>query len=115
MAKNKKTPAPKKQSRLWLWLGGGAVVLVLIAALVWFASANSMPRAMPNTNTIGSASANPSDITANLPNTQNAFNVGTRVGKPAPAFTLPDAQGKPFSFQPGDGKKYVLAFNMGYS
>ena len=129
MAKNKKTPAPKKQSRLWLWLAGGAVALLLVAALVWFASVNSAPRVIPNTNTMpgmvtdGTANtnsnanpyANPSDIAVNLANSQNAFNVSTLVGKPAPAFTLTDAQGKPFTFQPGDGKKYVFAFNMGYS
>lgn len=71
--------------------------------------------ANPTANANPSANVNPSDIAANLSDSQNAFNVGTRVGKPAPAFTLPDANGNPYQFQPGDGKKYVFAFNMGYS
>lgn len=132
MTKNSKSsPARKKTSGIWNWLLGGAVVLFLSAALFWFASVNTVPRVTPNTNSMpgmvmnGNANtnsnananpyANPSDIAANLANSQNAFSVGTRVGKPAPAFTLSDAQGKPYKFQPGDGKKYVFAFNMGYS
>lgn len=128
MQKNRNAaPARKKSSGIWNWLLGGAVILFLIAALVWFASVNTAPRVTPNTNAMpgmvmngnsnanANAYSNPSDIAANLANSQNAFNVSTRVGKPAPAFTLTDAQGNPFTFQPGDGKKYVFAFNMGYS
>lgn len=129
MAKNIKPPTRKKPSRPWIWLVGGAALLLLVAALAWFAAVNSTPRVVPNTNAMpgmvmngnsnansnGNANPNPSDIAATLSNSQDAFNVGTRVGKSAPAFTLTDAQGKPFTFQPGDGKKYVFAFNMGYS
>lgn len=116
MTKSKNVRAANKKSApRWVWLAGGAAVLILVAVLVWFASANSVPRANPIMNTNATASANAADITANLPNTTNAFGVGTLIGKSAPAFTLPDAQGKPYQFQPGDGKKYVLAFNMGFA
>jgi len=107
MAKNKKTSKANKSSKRWLWIAGSAVGVILVAGLIWFAAANSAPRAMPTTNS--------ADIAAMLPNSDNGFNVGTMVGKPAPAFTLPDAQSKPYQFQPGNGKKYVLAFNMGYA
>ena len=94
----------RKQSlRPWFWIG--AVVLIVIAASVWFVTANAKPPAQ---------NANALDVAAGLPNTDTAFNVGTRVGQLAPVFTLLDAQGKSYVFQPGDGRKYMLAFNMGY-
>ena len=91
----------KTQSR-WLWIAGGGLVLV-VAVLVWSYIANSTPRT--NQNSL--------DIAASLPDSAQSFSVGTMIGKPAPAFTLPDAQGNRYQFQPGDGRKYVLAFNMG--
>lgn len=109
MVKNLKIKSKRKSSKRWLWLVGGALVLLILAVVVWFASGSSTPRANTNANT------NAADITSSLPNSTNAFGVGTLVGKPAPAFTLPDAEGKPYAFQPGDGKKYVLAFNMGFA
>ena len=97
-------PKRRKQSlRPWFWIG--AVALIVIAAGVWFVIANAKPPAQ---------NANALDVAASLSNTDTAFNVSTRVGQPAAAFTLLDAQGKAYAFQPGDGRKYVLAFNMGY-
>ncbi len=93
------------------WLIGSALGLsvgaacVLCAALVWLVATNLL--APPAQTTAAS------DITASLRNSDSAFNVGTRIGQPAPAFTLPDAQGQPYNFHPGDGNKYLLAFNMG--
>lgn len=101
----KRVPRKNWRSKRWLWIGGalglGAGVLV-----VWFALANPFRAPTPRANTL--------DIAANLPSSDIAFNVGTRIGQPAPAFTLPDAQGQPYIFKPGDGRKYLLAFNMGF-
>ena len=99
----KKRARRKRSPRPWFWIG--AVALIAIAAGVWFVTANAKPPAQ---------NANALEVAAGLPNTDTAFNVGTRVGQLAPAFTLLDAQGKSFAFQPGDGRKYMLAFNMGY-
>lgn len=99
----KSKPRKNQRARLWLALGG-AIVIVVLGMGVWFA-ANTKPPARD---------ANALDIAATLSNTETAFNVGTRVGQPASAFTLSDAQGKPYAFQPADGHKYMLAFNMGY-
>jgi hypothetical protein len=35
-------------------------------------------------------------------------------GRQAPAFTLVSATGQPYSFAPGDGKKHLFVFFMGY-
>ena len=93
----------KRQQRTRQLLIGGAG-LVIVAVLAWFYIGNSSP----------SASQNSLDIAANLRDSDQSFSVGTLIGQPAPAFNLPDAQGSPYEFQPGDGRKYVLAFNMGY-
>ena len=89
------------QRKNQLLIGAGLALIALIA-VVWLRTA--APSA-PITNS--------PDIAGNLPNTDSAFNVGTLIGQPAPAFTLVDANGEPYEFQPGDGRKYVFAFNMG--
>ena len=88
------------------WVLIGLVLGVLGVAGGWFLVANVF---------MSSTSSATSDIAADLPSSGSAFNVGTRIGQPAPAFTLPDAQGQLYNFKPGDGRKYVLAFNMGYA
>ena len=90
------------QRRNRLLIGVGLALIALIA-VVWLRT--TAPSA-PNTNS--------ADVAANLPDSDSAFNVGTLIGQPAPAFTLPDANAKSYEFQPGDGRKYVFAFNMGY-
>ena len=90
------------QRRNRLLIGAGLALIALIA-VVWLRT--TAPSA-PNTSS--------PDVAGNLPDTDAAFNVGTLIGQPAPAFTLPDANGEPYEFQPGDGRKYVFAFNMGY-
>ena len=90
------------QRRNRLLIGAGLALIALIAVVWWRATAPSAP----NTNS--------PDVAGNLPDTDSALNVGTLIGQPAPAFTLMDANGEPYEFQPGDGRKYVFAFNMGY-
>lgn len=90
------------QRRNQLLIGAGLALIAIVAVVWWRAATPSAP----NTNS--------SDIAGNLPDTDSAFNVETRIGQTAPAFTLPDANGEPYEFQPGEGRKYVFAFNMGY-
>ena len=92
----------QQQRRNWLWIGAGLVLLALVAVVWLRTTAPSAP------------STNSRDVAGNLPNSNSALNVGTLIGQPAPAFKLPDANGEPYEFQPGDGRKYVFAFNMGY-
>jgi len=42
-----------------------------------------------------------------------AQDVNTLVGKPAPAFTLSDSDGKSYAVTPGQGKPLVLVSHMG--
>ena len=92
----------QKNRRNWLWIGAGLVLLALVAVVML----RRVNPSAPNTSS--------PDVAGNLPNSNSALNVGTLIGQPAPAFTLPDANGKPYNFQPGAGRRYVLAFNMGY-
>ena len=92
----------QRQQRRWLWAGGIFLLFVLSAVVV------------SRTVNPSRSSADSLDVAENLPNTDSAFNVGTRIGQAAPTFTLQDANGEPYKFQPGDGRKYVFAFNMGY-
>jgi len=42
-----------------------------------------------------------------------AQDVNTLIGKPAPAFTLPDSEGKRYTVTPGQGRPVVLISHMG--
>ena len=90
----------------WVLIGLtlGVTFCVVCVAVGWLLAANVFK---------SPSSSAASDIAADLPRSDSAFNVGTRIGQPAPAFTLPDAQGQPYNFHPGDGRKYLVAFNMG--
>ena len=92
----------QQQWRNRLWMGAGLAGIALITIVV-------LRTVIPSAPNIDSP-----DVAGNLPNTNSALNIGTLIGKPAPAFTLPDANGQPYKFEPGEGRKYVLAFNMGY-
>lgn len=91
---------PQRKNRLLI---GAGLALIALAAVVWWRA-----------TTPSAPSTNSPDVAENLPNSDSAFNVGTLIRQPAPAFTLPDANGEPYAFQPGEGRKYVFAFNMGY-
>ena len=86
----------------WLWAISIFASLALIA-LIGLRAANPSKH-----------DANSLDVAGYLPDTNSAFNVGTLIGQTAPTFTLPDANGVSYKFQPGDGRKYVFAFNMGF-
>lgn len=92
----------QKQLRNRLLIGVGLILVALIAVGVWRSVIPS-----------GVNKSSP-DVAGNLSNTDSALNVGTRIGQPAPTFTLSDAKGAAYNFQPSAGHKYVLAFNMGY-
>ncbi|MEO5886343.1 MAG: hypothetical protein ABIQ77_01655 [Anaerolineales bacterium] len=92
----------QQQRRNRLWIGAGLALIALIA-VVWL---RAVAPSAANTNS--------PDVAGNLPDTDSAFNVGTLIGQPAPAFTLLDANGQPHKFQAGDGRKYVFVFNMGF-
>ena len=104
--KRKKREELKRRNQMqrtrWFWIGGISFLLILGTIVASRVINPSKP------------SANSLDVAENLPSTDSAFNVGTRIGQAAPAFTLPDANGELYKFQPGDGHKYVLAFNMGH-
>lgn len=84
----------------------GLVAMVLVAGAAYFVlGLNRAPAPID---------PNATDVAATLPRSDSAFNVSTRIGQPAPSFSLTDAHGKSYAFKPGDGQKYVLAFNMGF-
>ena len=84
----------------------GLIAMVLIAGIAYFIlGLNRAPAPIDPTAT---------DVAGTLARSDTAFNVSTRVGQLAPSFSLTDAQGKAYAFKPGDGQKYVLAFNMGF-
>ena len=101
----RREPRKNLRASTWVWIGGAAA-LVAVGAGAWFLAANASRPPASNVSAL--------DVAASLPSSDTAFNVGSRIGKPAPAFTVTDAQSNPYAFQPGDGRKYVLAFNMGY-
>jgi hypothetical protein len=93
----------KKQERSRQLVIGGILLLLILGTI---AVSRALHPSKPNANSL--------DVAGNLPNTDSAFNVGTRVGQVAPVFTLLDANRQSYKFQVGDGRKYVFAFNMGY-
>ena len=92
----------RTQRRNRILIGAGLALIALVAVVV-------LRRVIPSAPNTSSP-----DVAGNLPNSNSAFNVGTLIGQPAPAFTLMDAKGQPYDFKPSAGRRYVLAFNMGY-
>ena len=93
-----------RQSRGGLWLGlAGAILIVIVAGLTWWLN-------NPPAGEAGARVALPTPI--DFPDT--AQDVGTKVGQPAPAFTLPDDTGQMVSVTPGQADRpIVLVSHMG--
>lgn len=82
----------------------GAALVVLVAALVWFGYQRfAVAPAAPAAGDLPGPRGGPSV----------AQDVGTMVGKPAPAFILNDSEGKHYAVAPGEGRPLVLVFHMG--
>jgi hypothetical protein len=97
-------PRRSRQSRGRLWLGLASVILILIVAGLTFWGYNQ------TTGAAGAKVTLPTPI--GFPDT--AQDVRTKVGQPAPAFTLSNDTGKLVEVTPGKtGRPMVLVFNMG--
>ena len=96
---------PRRSGRLRGWSGvgiAGAVLIVIVAGLIFWR----------NNQTTGKAGAVPLPTPLGFPDT--AQDVRTKVGQPAPAFSLPDDTGQMVVVTPGQtGRPMVLVFNMG--
>lgn len=83
------------------WAAGTAVVLAVAGAFTWGAFHRSP------------GAAGPEGLPGPLGGPDVAQDVNTLVGKPAPAFTLADSEGKSYAVTPGRGRPTVLVFHMG--
>lgn len=96
---------PRRSGLLRGWLGAGiagAVLIMIAAGLIFWR----------NSPTTGKAGAVTLPTPIGFPDT--ARDVGTKVGQPAPAFTLPDDTGQMVSVTPGQtGRPTVLVTHMG--
>jgi hypothetical protein len=97
MKRDRKTPSQRPR-RSWWWTGAGAIGLALLA---WFALRSSSP---PSTGSIPGPIGDPSI----------AMDVNTLVGRRAPEFSLPDAEGKLHVIRPDQGRPIVLVLHMGF-
>lgn len=89
-----------------VWLG----LLPLGAALM---SLPSRPVARLPGAEIAEAATAETDLGTALGESSTAVNVRTRIGQPAPRFTLRDADGRRHAVTPGGGRKHVIIFHMG--
>lgn len=64
---------------------------------------------------VAGAAAAESDLGVALGESSTAVNVRTRIGQPAPRFTLRDADGRRHAVTPGGGRKHVIIFHMGWT
>jgi len=107
MAKQRTASARLRRStraRGRLWIGiAGAILMVMVAGLIFWLNTQS-------TDEVDAETALPTPI--GFPDT--AQDVGTKVGQPAPAFTLLDETGQSVAVTPDQtGRPMVLVFNMG--
>lgn len=92
----------RRRARLVRWGTGAAIAAVVVGILAWlvlrqFSNPTVSPDGVPGPE--GGANV--------------AQDVGTLVGQPAPAFTLSDADGRPYTVTPGQGRPLVLVSHMG--
>jgi len=106
-----RTPHPSRRrrsrgGRLWgapwqAWTIGIVAIVVAMAGVLWTTSRH------------GAGTASVGGIPGPIGAPDSAQDVGTLVGKPAPAFTLRDSEGKTYTVTPGQGRPTVLIFHMG--
>lgn len=93
--------ASAKRSGSSRWVVGLAVVAVMAAIIAW-----QFLRSRPET-------AGPGGLPEPLGGPEIAQDINTLVGQPAPAFTLPDSDGKRYTVAPDQGRPLVLISHMG--
>ena len=54
------------------------------------------------------------DPGAALRDSETALSISAHVGEPAPEFTAIDADGRPYTVTPGDGRPKAIVFYMGF-
>lgn len=86
----------KRSSRRWR-AAARALAAAAVAVVAWLALRPRAEVALPGP--VGGPSV--------------AQDVNTLAGKPAPAFTLSDSEGKSYAVTPGRGKPLVLVFHTG--
>ena len=82
-------------------IAGIAAVLAAAGVFAW-----SALRGNPN-------AAGPGGLPGPIGGPETAQDVNTLVGRPAPAFTLTDSEGRSYLMTPGHGRPTVLVFHMG--
>jgi hypothetical protein len=82
----------------------GVVVVAAIAAGAWL---------MLRPGSVGEGGSGPGGLPGPIGGSSVAMDVNTLVGKPAPAFTLSDSDGKSYAVTPGQGRPIVLVSHMG--
>ena len=83
----------------------GLIVIVGVVLVGIIASLALRPRSQTSTGATG--------LPGPIGGPDVAQDVNTLIGKPAPAFTLPDSDGKRYTVTPGQGKPLVLISHMG--
>ena len=84
------------------WVALLVVVAVMVGIVAW-----QFLRPRPETAT------SPGGLPGPLGGPEIAQDINTLVGKPAPAFSLPDSEGKRYTVTPGQGRPVVLISHMG--
>ena len=97
-------PDTTKRTRRPGWIVG-LVVIVGVMAIVGIISLALQPRSRTATGSSG--------LPEPIGGPAVAQDVNTLIGKPAPAFTLPDSDGKRYTVTPGQGRPLVLISHMG--
>jgi len=105
------TSRPERPPRGRAQMGGVPWWALALGALVLAGVAAYLLVLRPST-TCGPSSS--SGLPGPIGGSDVAKDVNSMVCKPAPAFTLPDSEGKSYAVAPGQGKPLVLVFNMGF-
>ena len=84
------------------WVALLVVVAVMVGIVAW-----QFLRPRPETATSSGGLPGP------IGGSEVAQDINTLVGKPAPAFSLPDSEGKRYTVTPGQGRPVVLISHMG--